>query len=77
MAEHDKVLRRFPNAQYFILNLSCFNQLQQRFVTGKIVRRIIEREVKVFQFVQLILFGFCCLLKLYRWKQKTKALLAS
>jgi hypothetical protein len=41
------------------------------------VRRIIEREVKVFQFVQLILSGFCCLLKLYRWKQKTKVLLAA
>lgn len=74
MAEHHKVLRRFPNAQYFIFNLSCFDQFQQRFVTGKIVRRIIEREVKVFQFVQLILSGFCCLLKSYRWKPKTKTI---
>lgn len=64
MAEHDKVLRRFPDAQYFILNLSCFNQLQQRFVAGKIVRRVSEGEVKVFQFVWLILSEFCCLLKL-------------
>jgi hypothetical protein len=66
MAEHDKVLRRFPNAQYFIFNLSCFDQFQQRFVTGKIVRRVSEGKVKVFQFVRLILSRFCCLLKLCR-----------
>ena len=66
MTEHDKVLRRFPKTQYFILNLSCFNQFEQRFVTSKIVRRVSEGEVKVFQFLRLILSGFCCLLKSYR-----------
>jgi pyruvate dehydrogenase E1 component len=73
MAEHDKVLRRFPDAQYFIFNLSCFNQFQQRFITGKIVCRVSEGEVKVFQFVWLILSGFCCLLNVVLMKTENKS----
>ena len=63
MAEHDKVIFRLPQPQKSIVGTLRFEQLQQRFVAGEIALRFSESQVKIFQWTQLILAQFCCLLK--------------
>jgi hypothetical protein len=62
VAEHDKVIRRFPNTQERVRTWFDFEQLQQGFVAREIARRVVECEIKVFHEVELLLLVFYCLL---------------